>query len=113
MDELKLDMSLLKMRANRERDEELLKALVALGRVYNMKVTQEGVETEDQLEFVKSIGCDVVQGYYYSKPLLAYDFQDFINSGGSMKVAREKITSAAYKQPKYITFNIEDSEAKK
>ena len=113
MDELKLDMSLLKMRANRERDEELLKVLVALGRVYNMKVTQEGVETEDQLEFVKSIGCDVVQGYYYSKPLLAYDFQDFINSGGSMKVAREKITSAAYKQPKYITFNIEDSEAKK
>lgn len=41
------------------------------------KVVAEGVETEEQLNFLKEYGCDEVQGYYFSKPLLAEDFAKF------------------------------------
>jgi EAL domain-containing protein (putative c-di-GMP-specific phosphodiesterase class I) len=43
-----------------------------------MKVVQEGVETFEELDMLKKLGCDVVQGYYYSKPLMLIDYLSFI-----------------------------------
>jgi EAL domain-containing protein (putative c-di-GMP-specific phosphodiesterase class I) len=51
-----------------------------MGRILGMKVVAEGVEEADQLERLKRIGCDYVQGYYYSKPLPADEFEAFVQA---------------------------------
>ena len=43
-----------------------------------MPVIAEGVETKEQLDFLKSIGCHVIQGYYYSRPLPIEEFEEFM-----------------------------------
>jgi len=44
-----------------------------------MHVIAEGVETKEQLQFLKGTGCDSIQGYYYAKPLSPEDLEAFIN----------------------------------
>jgi EAL domain-containing protein (putative c-di-GMP-specific phosphodiesterase class I) len=41
----------------------------------NLKVVAEGVETQDQVDFLRSIGCDLIQGFFYSYPLTVHDFE--------------------------------------
>ncbi|MDM5272393.1 EAL domain-containing protein [Sulfurovum sp. zt1-1] len=47
----------------------IVKAIVALAKTFDLNVTAEGVETEVQLRYLKDLGCDEVQGYYYAKPM--------------------------------------------
>ena len=47
----------------------------------NMPVIAEGVETKNQADFLKSIGCEIIQGYYYAKPMPAEDFEEFLRKG--------------------------------
>ena len=48
-----------------------------------MKVIAEGVETRDQAEFLRDAGCDIAQGYYYSKPIPTDEFEKLLSSGGT------------------------------
>lgn len=67
--ELKVDKSFV-MAMDRETDSAIVaKAVIELGHSLNLKVTAEGVETESALKTLQSYGCDVVQGYYFSKPV--------------------------------------------
>ena len=50
---------------------DVVHTVVALARTMQMKVTVEGVESEDQLMQLQALGCDYVQGYYFSEPLEA------------------------------------------
>ena len=59
------------------RDHSLVASIVAMSRVLGLQVVAEGVEDRAQLEQLQIIGCDYVQGYYFSKPLEAQDFADF------------------------------------
>lgn len=43
-----------------------------------MEVVAEGVETAEQLEYVRGAGCDMVQGYYIGRPMAAAQFEDFV-----------------------------------
>ena len=79
MDEIKLDRFFIKNGFSNERDLKILSSVINLGRELNMKVTQEGVETVDQLALLKKLGCHVIQGYHYSKPLSLPDYIDFIS----------------------------------
>lgn len=45
-----------------------------------MKVVAEGVETKEQLDFLKEHGCDFIQGFYFSKPLIKNDFKKLISN---------------------------------
>lgn len=85
MDELKLDRFFITHGFSKERDDRLLKTIIGLAKELGMKVTQEGVETADALERLEKFGCDVIQGYYYSKPLSLSDYITFLGGGGSIQ----------------------------
>ena len=78
MDEIKLDRFFLERGLNAERDRTIWESVIRLGNELSMKVTQEGVETQDIMLYLKRIGCHVVQGYYFSKPLTMADYITFI-----------------------------------
>ena len=107
MDELKLDMFLLKPSDNVQKDEALIEMMIKLGKSFDMKVTQEGVETMAQFEMLKGLGCDVIQGYLYSKPLLTDDFQSFVNGATDLQFIMKHNVEAPYKKPKYIDFAVD------
>ena len=54
-----------------KKDEILVRSTIALAKDLGLHVVVEGVETEDVLKKLQSMGCDTVQGYYYSRPLNA------------------------------------------
>jgi len=86
MDEIKLDRFFILPGVSKDRDHKLLSSVVALAKNLNMKVTQQGVESVDDYKRLVSFGCDVIQGYIYSKPVPATDFVQFIQSGGQMTI---------------------------
>jgi len=59
---------------------EMLRAIVELAQRFNHVVVAEGVETELQYDFLKSIGCDYIQGYYFSKPLAPSELVQYLKS---------------------------------
>jgi EAL domain-containing protein (putative c-di-GMP-specific phosphodiesterase class I) len=60
-------------------DIAITKAIISMGKSLGMRVVAEGVEEKEQLDFLMEQGCDEVQGYCFSKPLLADEFVTFIN----------------------------------
>lgn len=80
IDRLKIDKVFV---ANSEADAAnaaILKAIIVVGQSLNLKVVAEGVETHSQFEYLKSIGCDELQGYSFSKPLSALDFEKMLGN---------------------------------
>ncbi len=79
MDEVKLDKVFLEKGTSPQKDDYVFESVVALGKKIGMKVTQEGIETESELERVRKLGCDTIQGYYYSHPLGLNDYMNFVD----------------------------------
>lgn len=77
-DTIKLDKSLIDY-IGENRGDCLIRHTVALAKDLGISVTAEGVETEEQVRFLKSIECDCVQGYYFSKPLPEAYFVDMLS----------------------------------
>jgi len=75
VDTVKIDRSFI---TNMEHDNQtnIVKAIIAMAHGMNIKVVAEGIETQWQYDFLKSEGCDIGQGYLFSKPLSHDDFQD-------------------------------------
>jgi predicted signal transduction protein with EAL and GGDEF domain len=67
---LKIDREFIKDLTTSSKDAAVIQAIVALGHGLNLKVVAEGVETLEQWNFLQSIGCDAMQGYFFSSPLL-------------------------------------------
>ena len=72
-DTIKLDKSLVDYVGN-ENGEKLIKFIVQLVQSLGMKITAEGVEYKEQLDFLENLNCDDIQGFYFSKPLMLADF---------------------------------------
>lgn len=66
---LKIDRAFVSKVAEDSSSEPIIEAIIALGHSLGMKIVAEGVETESQRDFLKCKGCDVAQGFWYSKPL--------------------------------------------
>lgn len=82
IDELKIDRSFLTGIPDRNEDNSIVKAIIAMAHSLGLKVVAEGVEKVEQLEFLRQLNCDTIQGYYYSKPLSRKDFTAFLASRG-------------------------------
>ncbi len=66
---LKIDRTFIRDLMNNEDDKKIVNAILALAYHFNLECTAEGVESKDQLEFLKVLNCDSVQGYYFSRPV--------------------------------------------
>ncbi|MRG57817.1 EAL domain-containing protein [Phyllobacterium sp. SYP-B3895] len=75
---LKIDQSFVRNLAQDEDDRSIISAVISLGQRLNMLVIAEGVESEDQLAFLRENGCDEGQGYYFSKPIDPRKIADFL-----------------------------------
>lgn len=75
LDILKIDMVFLSQTQESERAKTILQSIVKMAKKLNMPVITEGVETGNQVLFLKGIGCDMFQGYYFSKPIPQSEFE--------------------------------------
>ncbi len=78
IDIIKIDRSFVGALGIDTRSPDLVKALVELGHTLGLTVVAEGVEQAAQLEYLRSIGCERAQGYYFAKPLNAGDLEKFL-----------------------------------
>ncbi len=75
---LKLDKSFFLKDKEDERQKIVIDAIIQLAHNLGMETVAEGIETIDQLEFLKSVSCDIAQGYYFAKPMPMQDFADML-----------------------------------
>ena len=71
IDKLKVDRAFIKDTPVDQDDVAIVEAIIAMAHKLKLKVVAEGVETHEQLEFLKSAKCDVIQGYFLGKPMSA------------------------------------------
>ena len=76
IDILKLDMGFLRGGTNVERGNEIIAYMVSMAKALNLKMVAEGVETKEQADFLTKQGCDVIQGYYYARPMPLPEFEE-------------------------------------
>ena len=74
-DVLKIDMAFLQETENREQSRVILASILEMSRKLDMTVITEGVEKESQISFLAKMGCDLFQGYYFSKPIPVEEFE--------------------------------------
>lgn len=78
IDALKLDMQFIRNAFKQKKDTRLLEVMIQLAESFEVPTIAEGVETEEQMLTLKMMGCDIVQGYYFSRPLPADEFEVYI-----------------------------------
>lgn len=78
LDVLKIDRSFIQHICSLDDKQAIVDAIIQMAHRLQMKVVAEGVETGQQVDLLKSMGCDYIQGYYYSKPLPMEELIDFI-----------------------------------
>ena len=78
IDALKLDMQFIRTAFSQNRDTRMLEVIIDIADYLSVPTIAEGVETKDQLQALKAMGCDIVQGYYFSKPVPHEEFKQFL-----------------------------------
>lgn len=77
IDELKIDRSFISELTQDKKDEQMVNIILTMAKTFGLRVVAEGVETQEQYEFLAEQNCDLLQGYLYSKPLSKDDFEDY------------------------------------
>lgn len=75
MDVVKMDMSFAR---SLDRQKEVVRMIISLAHALGCEVVAEGVETEEQINTLRSMGCDLIQGFYYSGPMPESDFEEYL-----------------------------------
>lgn len=78
IDVLKIDKIFMKNETLSNNDKIVLNSVINMAKNLHMLVLCEGVESKEQVSFLKEAGCDIIQGYYYGKPMPQNDFDEFI-----------------------------------
>ena len=77
-DVLKIDMQFIRAMDKNQKVKDIIKMIISLAKMMDSITVAEGVETEEQCLFLKEHGCDVIQGYYFSRPLPINDFEALV-----------------------------------
>jgi EAL domain-containing protein (putative c-di-GMP-specific phosphodiesterase class I) len=78
IDTLKIDRSFIRNISKDAEDRATTKAIIAMGKTIGLTVVAEGVETVEQMNFLKEHSCDEMQGFYFSKPVVSEQFADLL-----------------------------------
>lgn len=78
IDVLKLDMKFVRNMHKDEKSLKLVELIIDIARFFGVPLVAEGVEDEAQFKTLKEMGCEVIQGYYFSKPVPAEEFEKFV-----------------------------------
>ena len=81
LDVMKLDMSMIRQ-ATELNDFRIVESVIKLGQTLEMETVVEGVETAEEAQRLSEMGCDYIQGYYYSKPLTQEEFEKYLANEG-------------------------------
>ncbi|MDD2972836.1 MAG: EAL domain-containing protein [Lachnospiraceae bacterium] len=87
IDVLKLDMKFLSAGKDETKGEKIISSIVRMAGWLGMEVIAEGVETREQKQFLESVGCGYVQGYYYAKPMPVEAYEKLMEEKIDIKVA--------------------------
>jgi diguanylate cyclase (GGDEF)-like protein len=82
LDTIKVDRSFVRDLPERFEDRSIAEAIIAMGRALSLTVVAEGVETMAQADFLREQSCDEFQGFYFSRPLPAAEFERLLREGG-------------------------------
>lgn len=80
VDKLKIDRSLISKICNSHDDSPIVSSTIILAKRMNLKVVAEGIETREQLVYLKVAGCDIAQGYHLSRPIPAEQVPEFVRT---------------------------------
>lgn len=78
IDILKIDMSFVRSMEKHEKNKRMVELIIDIAKFLKVPCVAEGVETESQLHTLRKMGCDVIQGYFFSKPVAPEEFSKFI-----------------------------------
>ncbi|MGN0707889.1 MAG: EAL domain-containing protein [Faecalibacterium sp.] len=78
IDILKLDRAFIQSETSKPVEQSILMDVITMAHRMRLTVVAEGVETRDQLDLLRSVGCDYVQGYYFAKPLPVREYEEFL-----------------------------------
>jgi len=81
LDALKIDQSFVRQITNSPDERSIVSAIISMGQSLRLRVIAEGVETQEQLEFLRAHRCDEVQGYYFSPPVSSKEFAQLLREG--------------------------------
>lgn len=81
LDYIKIDQSFVRGLATDARDQVIVRATIAMAHSLDLQTIAEGVETEEQLDFLRDYRCDEIQGYLLARPLPVEELQDILNKG--------------------------------
>ena len=101
VDALKLDMQFVRNAFKNRKDTRLLEIMVQLGKMLGVPTIAEGAETAEQVFTLRNMGCDLVQGYYFSRPLPADRFEEFM--------AEQEVIRSEYETRQALAFEAEDA----
>lgn len=107
IDALKLDMNSLKDEGKRHMNQGILRFIMSLARWMGLSIVAEGVETEEEMEQLREIGCDYGQGYYFAKPMTRWDFEELLKQ--KQRGARPYLANAM-REDKGQTILVVDTE---
>ncbi|OOB80060.1 MAG: hypothetical protein BEN19_06930 [Epulopiscium sp. Nuni2H_MBin003] len=80
LDVIKLDKSFLSYETDKEKGRVVIRNIVKMIQELGIKIVAEGVETKEQVDFLRGIGCDMAQGYFFARPLPTVQFNELLTA---------------------------------
>ncbi|MEG2287615.1 MAG: EAL domain-containing protein, partial [Ruthenibacterium sp.] len=104
---LKIDMQFLSVSDFPGRGENIIASVIRMAKWLNIPVIAEGAETAEQVEFLRSVGCDFVQGYYFAKPMPVEDYETLCAKLARVTKTMPGSATDSYRYDDLFTFNEE------